>query len=65
MEKEGKYIYCIIGTKQDRNFGPIAIGESGDEVLTIGYDDLYGCKHPPYEQISCKPGKYDEPSKGN
>ncbi len=40
MEKEGKYIYCIIGTKQDRNFGPIAIGESGDEVLTIGYDDL-------------------------
>ncbi len=38
MEKEGKYIYCIIGTKQERNFGPIGI--SSDEVLTIGYEDL-------------------------
>lgn len=40
MEKEGKYIYCIIDTKQERNFGPIGIGGRGDEVLTIGYDDL-------------------------
>lgn len=40
MEKEGKYIYCIIGTRQERNFGPIGIGGRGDEVLTIGYDDL-------------------------
>lgn len=40
MEKEGKYIYCIIGTSQERNFGPIGIGGKGDEVLTIGYDDL-------------------------
>jgi hypothetical protein len=40
MEKEGKYIYCIIGTKQERNFGPIGIGNRGDEVLTIGYDEL-------------------------
>ncbi|MHB8277383.1 MAG: GvpL/GvpF family gas vesicle protein [Candidatus Humimicrobiaceae bacterium] len=40
MEKEGKYIYCIIGTKQERNFGPIGIGGRGDEVLTIDYDDL-------------------------
>ncbi len=40
MEKEGKYIYCIIGTNQERNFGPIGIGGRGDEVLTIGYDDL-------------------------
>ena len=40
MEKEGKYIYCIIGTKQERNFGPIGIGSRGDEVATIGYDDL-------------------------
>lgn len=40
MEKEGKYIYCIIGTKQERNFGPIGMGGRGDEVLTIGYDDL-------------------------
>ncbi|MBI5188386.1 MAG: GvpL/GvpF family gas vesicle protein [Nitrospirae bacterium] len=36
----GKYIYCIIGTKQERNFGPIGIGGRGDEVTTIGYGDL-------------------------
>ncbi len=40
MEKEGKYIYCIIETKQERNFGPIGLGGRGEEVLTIGYDDL-------------------------
>ena len=40
MDKEGKYIYCIIETKQERNFGSIGIGERGDEVLTIGYDDM-------------------------
>jgi len=40
MEKEGKYIYCIIETKQERNFGPIGIGQRGNEVMTIGYDDL-------------------------
>jgi hypothetical protein len=40
MEKEGKYIYCIIETRQERNFGPIGIGRRGDDVLTIGYDVL-------------------------
>jgi hypothetical protein len=40
MEREGKYIYCIIGTTQERNFGSIGIGGRGDEVLTISYDDL-------------------------
>ena len=40
MEKQGKYIYCIIETKQERNFGPVGIGGRSDEVLTIGYDDL-------------------------
>lgn len=40
MEREGKYIYCIIQTRQERNFGPIGIGQRGDEVLTIGYDEL-------------------------
>jgi len=39
-EKEGNYIYCIIGTKQERNFGSIGIGGRGDEVLTVGYNDL-------------------------
>ena len=33
-------MYCIIGTKQERNFGPVGIGGRGDEVLTISYDDL-------------------------
>ncbi|MFH1798257.1 MAG: GvpL/GvpF family gas vesicle protein [Candidatus Omnitrophota bacterium] len=40
LEKEGKYIYCVIGTKQERNFGPIGIGGRNDEVLTVGHDDL-------------------------
>jgi len=40
MGEEGKYIYCIIETKQERNFGPIGIGSRGDEILTISYDDL-------------------------
>jgi hypothetical protein len=40
MEREGKYIYGIIGAKQDRNFGPIGIGGRGDEVGAIGVDDL-------------------------
>ncbi len=38
--KEGKYIYCIIETKIERNFGPIGIGGRGDEVSTISYRDL-------------------------
>ncbi len=40
MVQEGKYIYCIIGANQDRYFGPIGVGGRGDEVLTIGYEDL-------------------------
>jgi len=40
MEKEGKYIYCIIAASQERNFGHIGIGGRGDDVLTIGYNDL-------------------------
>lgn len=38
MEQEGKHIYCIIKTSQDRNFG--AIGIEGEDVLTVGYNDL-------------------------
>lgn len=40
MMEEGKYIYCIIGTNEGRNFGPIGIGGRGDIVSTIGYEDL-------------------------
>jgi len=40
MAEEGKYIYGIIGTNEGRNFGPIGIGERGDIVSTIGYEEL-------------------------
>lgn len=40
MTEEGKYIYCIIETNCERNFGPMGIGGRGDEVATIGYQDL-------------------------
>ena len=40
MQREGRYIYCIIGASQERNFGPIGIGGRGDDVSTIGYNDL-------------------------
>lgn len=39
MEQEGKYIYCIIGTQQDRDFGPIGIGAGAidkDMNLNLG-----------------------------
>ena len=40
MQQEGKYIYCVVETEQERSFGPIGVGARGDEVLSIGYDDL-------------------------
>lgn len=38
--KEGKYIYCIIETEIPRRFGPIGIGERGDQVYTVHFKDL-------------------------
>ena len=38
--QEGQYIYCIVGTSEARNFGPIGIGDRGDPVTTIAYKDL-------------------------
>ncbi|MCG8341268.1 MAG: GvpL/GvpF family gas vesicle protein [Chlorobiales bacterium] len=40
MSEEGKYIYCIVASSQERNFGPIGVGERGDEVMTISYENL-------------------------
>ena len=40
MAGEGKYLYCIIGGDQCRNFGPIGIGGRGDLVTTVSYNDL-------------------------
>jgi len=36
----GLYLYCIIGTGEARNFGPLGIGGRGDPVTTIPYRDL-------------------------
>lgn len=40
MHDEGKYLYCIIEEASSRTFGPIGIGERGDEVHTISFRDL-------------------------
>lgn len=40
MERDGKYIYCIIASSFDINLGPIGIGGRGDLVSTIGFDGL-------------------------
>ena len=37
-DKSGLYIYCIVGTRQERNWR--AIGIDRTDVLTISYDDL-------------------------
>jgi hypothetical protein len=40
MPDEGKYLYCIIEEASHRTFGPIGIGERGDEVHTLCHRDL-------------------------
>jgi len=40
MIEEGKYIYSIVGTNEARNFGPIGIGNRGDVVSMVGYQDI-------------------------
>jgi hypothetical protein len=37
---EGKYVYCIIQSKEPRSFGPVGIGGRGDEVYTVHYEGL-------------------------
>src|SRR3982751_6970244 len=37
---EGKYVYCIIDSKEARSFGPLGIGGRGDTVYTVHYEDL-------------------------
>lgn len=39
-DEEGRYIYCIIGTNEERKFGPIGIGGRGDEVYTVRHRGL-------------------------
>jgi hypothetical protein len=40
MQRDGKYIYCIIASDFDVNLGPIGVGGRGDLVSTIGFDGL-------------------------
>ncbi|MBI5417087.1 GvpL/GvpF family gas vesicle protein [Candidatus Poribacteria bacterium] len=40
MISEGKYVYCIICSDNEMSFGPIGIGARGDDVMTIGSNDL-------------------------
>jgi hypothetical protein len=38
--EEGKYVYCIIKSDDDREFGPIGIGGESNTVYTVHYKDL-------------------------
>ena len=38
--EEGKYVYCIIKSADEREFGPIGIGEGGNRVYTVHHGDL-------------------------
>lgn len=40
MRQDGKYVYCIMGENDGRNFGPRGIGGREDVVTTIGYKDI-------------------------
>jgi len=40
MQGEGKYIYCIIDDGKEQIFGSIGIGNRGDEVYTICFQDI-------------------------
>ena len=40
MQRDGKYIYCIIASDYDVNLGPIGVGGRGDLVSTIGFEGL-------------------------
>ena len=38
--EEGKYVYCIIKSPEERDFGPIGIGEATGRVYTVHHQDL-------------------------
>src|SRR3712207_1294909 len=39
-DAQGKYVYCIIQSKEPRSFGLIGIGGRGDNVYTVRHRDL-------------------------
>src|SRR3989338_8569505 len=36
----GRYLYCIIAEPPPKTFGPLGIGGSGDELVSVSYQDL-------------------------
>jgi hypothetical protein len=40
VDEDGKYVYCIIRSPEDRDFGTIGIGGTGRPVYTVKYRDL-------------------------
>lgn len=40
VAREGRYIYCIIASGKPKSFDSIGIGERGDELYTICFDDI-------------------------
>jgi hypothetical protein len=36
----GRYLYCIIEEPQPKTFGPLGIGGSGDELVSVSYKEL-------------------------
>ncbi len=38
--KEGKYIYCFIASNEAQSFGPLGIGNRGDELHAILFNDI-------------------------
>ncbi len=40
MSRDGKYIYCIIATRNECNFGEIGVGGKGNIVNSIGFEGL-------------------------
>lgn len=38
--REGKYIYCIIESNEAQSFGPLGIGNKGDELYTVSFNDI-------------------------
>lgn len=52
----GKYVYCIICSDRDRDFGSIGIG-GGQRVYTVGFNNLAAVVSDTPIVITIRPGK--------
>ncbi|HUF11621.1 MAG TPA: GvpL/GvpF family gas vesicle protein [Longimicrobiales bacterium] len=39
-DEEGKYVYCVIRSQDEKDFGPIGIGEGGNRVYTVNFQEI-------------------------